>query len=112
MIPFIAFNTSRRSISELPPTIQEGEPCILHPNHSCLTQSVRRFTVPVLYDKKLDTIVNNESSEIIRIFNTAFNHLIPADKAALDYYPEELRPEIDAVNDWVYPGINSESLRF
>ncbi|KAG2361831.1 glutathione S-transferase [Suillus spraguei] len=47
-----------------------------------------RFTVPVLWDKKLDTIVNNESSEIIRIFNTAFNHLLPADKAAIDIYPE------------------------
>ncbi|KAF8893216.1 glutathione S-transferase [Gymnopilus junonius] len=66
-----------------------------------------RFTVPVLWDKKLHTIVNNESSEIIRIFNTAFNDLLPAEKAALDYYPKELRAEIDSVNEWIYPGINN-----
>jgi putative glutathione S-transferase len=67
-----------------------------------------RFTVPVLWDKKTHTIVNNESSEIIRIFNTAFNEFIPKEKAALTYYPEELRAEIDKINDFVYPGINSE----
>ena len=66
-----------------------------------------RFTVPVLWDKKFNTIVNNESSEIIRIFNTAFNEFLPADKAALDYYPEKLRSQIDAMNEWIYPGINS-----
>ncbi|KZT69202.1 glutathione S-transferase [Daedalea quercina L-15889] len=61
-----------------------------------------RFTVPVLYDKKTETIVNNESSEIIRIFNSAFNHLLPADKAKFDLYPEHLRKEIDELNTWVY----------
>ncbi|KAF5329963.1 hypothetical protein D9611_010448 [Ephemerocybe angulata] len=66
-----------------------------------------RFTVPVLWDKKNETIVNNESSEIIRIFNSAFNHLLPAEKAAVDLYPEELRGEIDAVNDWIYSSINN-----
>ncbi|VDB91266.1 unnamed protein product [Peniophora sp. CBMAI 1063] len=66
-----------------------------------------RFTVPVLFDKKKKTIVNNESSEIIRMFNTEFNHLLPADKAALDLYPEDLRAEIDEVNAWVYDDINN-----
>ncbi|KAF9446481.1 glutathione S-transferase [Macrolepiota fuliginosa MF-IS2] len=66
-----------------------------------------RFTVPVLWDKKHKTIVNNESSEIIRLFNTAFNHLLPADKAALDFYPEELRSQIDELNEWIYPNINN-----
>ncbi|KAH9478681.1 Glutathione S-transferase omega-like 2 [Psilocybe cubensis] len=66
-----------------------------------------RFTVPVLWDKKQHTIVNNESSEIIRIFNTAFNEFLPAEKAALDYYPEDLRAQIDEVNEWVYPNINN-----
>lgn len=70
-----------------------------------------RFTVPVLWDKKNHTIVNNESSEIIRMFNTGFNDLIPADKAKIDIYPEELREEIDSVNQWVYDGINSQSSR-
>ncbi len=62
----------------------------------------------MLWDKKLETIVNNESSEIIRIFNTAFNELLPADKAALDLYPEPLRKEIDEINEWVYDTVNSE----
>ncbi|KAJ3570564.1 hypothetical protein NP233_g4324 [Leucocoprinus birnbaumii] len=66
-----------------------------------------RFTVPVLWDKKLGLIVNNESSEIIRMLNTEFNHLIPADKAALDFYPEQLRSQIDDLNAWVYPNINN-----
>jgi len=70
---------------------------------------VIRFTVPVLWDKKLETIVNNESSEIIRIFNTAFNHLLPADKAAIDIYPEAHRQEIDSLNEWVYDTVNSAS---
>lgn len=69
----------------------------------------RRFTVPIIWDKKHDTIVNNESSEIIRILNTAFNDLIPEDKAQLDLYPEPLRAEIDEINDWVYDNINSKS---
>ena len=66
-----------------------------------------RFTVPVLWDKKQHTIVNNESSEIIRIFNSEFNGLLPNDKAKLDLYPETLRKEIDEVNEWVYDAINS-----
>ncbi|KAG6825991.1 hypothetical protein H0H92_001572 [Tricholoma furcatifolium] len=66
-----------------------------------------RFSVPILWDKKTQTIVNNESSEIIRMFNIAFNDLLPADKAALDLYPEHLRGEIDQVNDWVYANINN-----
>ncbi|KAF8888563.1 glutathione S-transferase [Infundibulicybe gibba] len=66
-----------------------------------------RFTVPVLWDKKNHTIVNNESSEIIRIFNATFNHLIPESKAALDYYPAKHRAEIDSLNEWIYPSINN-----
>ncbi|KAI0355843.1 glutathione S-transferase [Trametes cingulata] len=66
-----------------------------------------RFTVPVLWDKKTETIVNNESSEIIRIFNTAFNALLPEDKAALDLYPAAHRKEIDEINDWVYDTVNN-----
>ena len=61
----------------------------------------------MLWDTKTSTIVNNESSEIIRMFNSAFNHLLPQDKAALDLYPERLRAEIDEVNDWVYDTVNS-----
>ena len=67
------------------------------------------FTVPTLWDKKTETIVNNESSEIIRMFNTAFNYLLPPKKAAIDIYPEKLRAEIDSINEWVYDNVNSES---
>jgi len=44
-------------------------------------------------------------SEIIRILNTAFNEFLPADKVALDYYPEKLRSQIDVLNEWIYPNI-------
>lgn len=66
-----------------------------------------RFTVPVLWDKKLQTIVNNESSEIIRIFNTEFNDLLSGDHADVDVYPEALREKIDEINGWVYDNINN-----
>lgn len=64
-----------------------------------------RVTVPVLWDKKRQTIVNNESSEIIRMLNTAFDHL--ATKSLPDLYPEDLRADIDAVNGVVYENINN-----
>jgi len=63
------------------------------------------FTVPVLWDKKLNTIVNNESSEIIRMLNSEFNQW--AKHPELDFYPTELRQTIDSVNDWVYNYINN-----
>ena len=64
----------------------------------------KRITVPVLFDKKTRKIVNNESSEIIRIFNCAFNAFCGTDEQRkLNFYPENLRPAIDAVNEWVYP---------
>lgn len=66
-----------------------------------------RFTVPVLWDKKLNQIVNNESSEIIRIFNKEFNDLLPKEFAELDFYPSKLQKEIDQLNDWIYPNINN-----
>lgn len=63
-----------------------------------------RFTVPVLYDKVQKTIVNNESSEIIRIFNTEFNAFCKTpEQAAIDLYSEALKAEIDALNEWIYP---------
>lgn len=63
-----------------------------------------RVTVPVLWDKKQGTIVNNESSEIIRMLNTAFD----GDGATPgDFYPSALRAEIDAVNERVYATVNN-----
>ncbi|KAI8881711.1 hypothetical protein K501DRAFT_188391 [Backusella circina FSU 941] len=66
-----------------------------------------RFTVPLLWDKKLNTIVNNESSEIIRMFNTAFNRFLTKEQAELNYYPEHLQKEIDENNEWIYDTINN-----
>ncbi|MCK5896202.1 MAG: glutathione S-transferase family protein [Cocleimonas sp.] len=61
-------------------------------------------TVPVLWDRKQRCIVNNESSEIIRMLNSSFNHLTGNTQ---DYYPEALRPAIDEVNEWIYHDINN-----
>jgi putative glutathione S-transferase len=63
-----------------------------------------RVTVPVLWDKKRRTIVNNESSEIIRMFNAAFD-AFSDDRT--DYYPADLRLEIDSVNELVYANVNN-----
>jgi glutathionyl-hydroquinone reductase len=63
-----------------------------------------RVTVPVLWDKKQKTIVNNESPEIIRMLNSAFDAFTDV---KTDYYPKALRPEIDAINDLVYANINN-----
>ena len=63
-------------------------------------QYTGRVTVPVLWDRKLGTIVNNESGEIIRMLNSEFDAL---GDAAVDFYPKRLRPQIDEINDFVYP---------
>ena len=63
-----------------------------------------RVTVPVLYDKKTDTIVNNESSDIIRMMNTAFDEI---GATPGDYYPADLRDEINDINDYVYDHVNN-----
>jgi putative glutathione S-transferase len=64
-----------------------------------------RVTVPVLWDGKLGTIVNNESSEIIRMFTRELDALTGVN--AVDLYPEALRPAIDAINDVVYANVNN-----
>ena len=61
-------------------------------------------SVPILWDKKNKMIVNNESSEIIRMFNSAFNDVTGN---TLDFYPEQLRAKIDKVNELVYHAINN-----
>ena len=63
-----------------------------------------KATVPILWDKKTNTIVNNESSEIIRIMNQSFNNIT---KNYDDYYPVNLRTEIDHINDIIYRNINN-----
>ncbi|KAK9342623.1 glutathione S-transferase [Lipomyces starkeyi] len=71
-----------------------------------------RFTVPVLWDKKKSTIVNNESSEIIRMLYFAFDafvepHLREQSRPGSGLYPVHLRQDIDAMNDWVYNTVNN-----
>ncbi|MGD8408023.1 MAG: glutathione S-transferase family protein [Thiohalophilus sp.] len=61
-------------------------------------------TVPVLWDKQRETIVNNESAEIIRMFNSAFDEW---GDSSVDMYPESLRSEIDTINEWVYESVNN-----
>ena len=63
-----------------------------------------RVTVPVLWDKERQTIVSNESADIIRMFNTAFSELTGNNT---DYYPHSLQTQIDAVNERVYDAINN-----
>lgn len=71
----------------------------------------KKFTVPILFDKESMTIVNNESSEIIRMLNSAFNEFcdearVPGARSR-DLYPEALRAPIDEVNEWVYHSVNN-----
>ncbi|WP_298360420.1 glutathione S-transferase family protein [uncultured Litoreibacter sp.] len=63
-----------------------------------------RVTVPILWDKQRETIVSNESSEIIRMFNAAFDGLTGND---LDFWPEALRDAIAPVNDRIYDTLNN-----
>lgn len=63
-----------------------------------------RATVPVLWDKKLHTIVSNESAEILRMLNSAFDEVGGND---LDFYPPALREEIDELNAFIYPNVNN-----
>jgi glutathionyl-hydroquinone reductase len=63
-----------------------------------------KVTVPTLWDRKTNRIINNESSEIIRMLNSAFNG-ITGDET--DYYPKPLRAEIDAINDLIYATVNN-----
>ena len=64
-----------------------------------------KFTVPVIFDKKTSKIVNNESSEIIKMFSSDLNDF--AKNKSLDLFPTELQPEIEAMNEWIYDDINN-----
>eukprot|EP01134_Creolimax_fragrantissima_P005597 CFRG5597T1 len=67
--------------------------------------TLHKYSVPVLWDKKTASIVSNESSEIIRMFNNEFNEI--CERPEIDLYPEALRKDIDSVNEWVYPMLNN-----
>ena len=95
-------------------TFQAGDGVISDPLHSAeymhqiytaaMPDYSGRVTVPVLWDKKTGTIVSNESPEIIRMFNSAFDNI---GATPGDYYPEALRSEIDGLNDRIYESVNN-----
>ncbi|OCT44744.1 Glutathione S-transferase omega-like 2 [Cladophialophora carrionii] len=87
----------------------------LHPNNTHLRDLYfaananyeGRFTVPTLWDKKKQTIVSNESSEIIRMFYTAFDDLVDQKYRDVVLFPDDLRDKIEEVNGWTYDDINN-----
>lgn len=95
-------------------TFEEGEGVVPDPIHQANRlsevyvaadpQYTGRVTVPILWDRQTNTIVSNESSEIIRMFNSAFDDL---GATQVDFYPAELASEIDELNDYIYPNINN-----
>ena len=64
-----------------------------------------KYTVPLLWDLQTRQIVNNESSDIIKMFNTEFNEF--AENPKLDLAPESLKQEMELVDSWTYEGINN-----
>ena len=96
-------------------TFAEGEAVIPDPIHNAKymyevytaakSDYSGRVTVPVLWDKKNHTIVSNESSEIIRMFNSAFDEV--GGNKEVDFLPEKHLAEIDEWNDFIYPNINN-----
>lgn len=66
-----------------------------------------RYSVPVLWDKKTNQMVNNESLEILRNLNTGFDEILPAEYKEMDYYPESLQREIDEVGKWIQDDLNT-----
>lgn len=67
-----------------------------------------RYSVPVLWDEKTNTIVNNESTELLRNLQTAFNDLIEDEYIRdLNFYPEDLQSQIDTISEWLQPKLNT-----
>lgn len=73
--------------------------------HTTDPEYTGKSTVPVLFDKKRNRVVSNESADMIRMFNSAFNAW--AGNPELDLYPQELRRTIDATNEWTYHQFNN-----
>ncbi|KAJ5295520.1 hypothetical protein PENANT_c001G06778 [Penicillium antarcticum] len=103
------------------PTVEDnlpGENAIpdpLHPEFTHIRQVyfsndpdyTGRFTVPVLFDKKTKLIVSNESAEIIRMFYTEFDDLLPEQYKKVDLFPKAFQSDIDSSNEWIYNDINN-----
>jgi len=87
----------------------------LHPEYTHLRQVYfennqdygGRFTVPTLYDKKQKCIVNNESSEIIRMLYHVFDDTLPDKYKKIDLLPKDLEKQVEETNEWTYNDINN-----
>ncbi|XP_019423743.1 PREDICTED: uncharacterized protein LOC109332991 isoform X1 [Lupinus angustifolius] len=99
------FPDSPNEVPGAEPDMLNGAKSIRELYEIASTNYTGKYTVPVLWDKKLKTIVNNESSEIIRMFNTEFNNI--AENPTLDLYPTNLKAQIDETNEWIYDSINN-----
>ena len=89
------------------PAIFKGSVVAVRDIYEQVCQDLTKYTVPLLYDKKNQEIVNNESSEILRMLNTEFDAFATGEHKDLDLYPESLRAEIDEINEWIYHDINN-----
>ncbi|KAI0261241.1 glutathione S-transferase Gst3 [Gloeopeniophorella convolvens] len=69
------------------------------------------FAVPLLWDRKTERIVNNNANDIVRMFNSSFNDILPPDKARIDMYPAELRDDIDYMTHWIKEKITNAILK-
>ena len=87
----------------LPDTVNDAQ--LMHEVYTkAMSDYSGRITVPVLWDKQTKTIVSNESSEIIRMFNSAFDGI---GAKAGDYYPPDMRSETDSLNERIYATVNN-----
>ena len=87
----------------LPDTVNDAQ--LMHEVYTkAMSDYSGRVTVPVLWDKQTKTIVSNESSEIIRMFNSAFDGI---GAKAGDYYPPDMRSETDSLNERIYATVNN-----
>ena len=68
-----------------------------------------KYSVPILWDKKKNQIVNNESEDIIRMLNTAFDDYLPKEdpRRELNFYPPALKEKMDEINRWIMPSLNT-----
>lgn len=108
--PLISLSLTQPAAGEQGWTFGEPEPLLgavhMHQVYTAgLADFTGRATVPVLWCKQTKTIVNNESADIIRMLNTAFDHCEGV--AQDDYYPADLAPAIEAWNEKIYPNVNN-----
>lgn len=93
-----------KGVIPLPEGMVPGEVKTVRDVYVATGQDPKKYTVPLLWDKRTKTIVNNESSDLIVMLNEAFNHI--AKNPQLDLNPPETRDLQAELNDWIYPTVN------